>query len=99
MATDNPAYDPLKWQIVTDDNGFYCLHETDEDGRPGDLVAELYGDHSALIVSAPRLRSALIALLSIAGTPVTSRQTAVFAEARAALAASIEASRATEVQA
>ncbi len=85
MADASPQYQPLKWQIVTDDLGYQSIHETDEDGRPGDLVAHVFGDHADLVASAPRRRSALVALLSVAGTPITDRQQAIFDEARAAL--------------
>lgn len=80
-------YQPLVWQIVTDDFGFQALHETNEDGGAGDLIALIYNDdHSALLLNAPRLLLALGQLIAIAGTPITARQEAVFAEARAALA-------------
>lgn len=79
-------YQPLVWQIVTDANGFGSIYETNEDGNPGDLVADVFGDHGALLVSAPRLRAALMQLLAIAGTPITATQEAIFAEARATLA-------------
>jgi hypothetical protein len=84
-------YEPLKWQLVRDDLGYGSIYETDEDGRPGDLVAHVFGDHEHLIGTAPRLRSALIQLLAIAGTPTTASQDAVFVEARNALGASIGA--------
>lgn len=80
-------YQPDAWQVVVDQLGYESIHETDEDGRPGDLVAHVYGDNVALVSSAPRLRKALTALLAIAGTPNTDSQGKVFAEARAALAA------------
>ncbi|MHA0335798.1 hypothetical protein [Sphingomonas aquatilis] len=80
-------YQPLAWQIVTDELGYGSIHETDEDGKPGDLVADVFGDHANLLVSAPRLLKALTALLSIAGTPVTERQAEIFAEARSAATA------------
>lgn len=80
------AYQPLAWQIVTDAKGFESIHETNEDGALGDLVADLFGDHGALLLAAPRLLVALVQLLSVAGTPITARQEAVFAEARAAIA-------------
>lgn len=78
-------YEPLHWQVVTDAQGFESIYETDEDGRPGDLVASVFGDNATLLVAAPRLRSALTQLLAIAGTPTTERQERVFGEARAAL--------------
>lgn len=81
-------YQPLAWQIVIDGLGYSSVHETDEDGKPGDLVAHTYGDHINLIAAAPRLRSALTSLLAIAGTPITDSQAAVFAEAREAIAVS-----------
>lgn len=79
-------YQPDAWQIVVDALGYPSIHETDEDGRPGDLVAHCFADNEKLIVNAPRLRSALAQLLAVAGTPITARQEAVFAEARAVLA-------------
>lgn len=79
-------YQPLKWQVVVDGLGYSSVHETDEDGKPGDLVAHTYGDHIELIAAAPSLRSALVDLLAIAGTPTTERQEQVFANARAAIA-------------
>lgn len=79
-------YQPLDWQIVRNDLGFESIHETDEDGAPGDLVAHVLGDHAPLVVAAPRLRSALMNLLAIAGSPITERQNAVFDEARAVIA-------------
>lgn len=79
-------YQPLAWQIVTDDLGYQSIHETDEDGNPGDLIAEVNGDHIMLLVNAAELRSALVDLLAIAGTPITDRQAAVFDAARAAAA-------------
>ena len=82
-------YQPDAWQVVVDHLGYESIHETDEDGSPGDLVAHVYGDNVALVSSAPRLRKALTALLSVAGTPITDSQGKVFAEARAALAASL----------
>lgn len=82
-------YQPLVWQIVTDELGYGSIHETDEDGKPGDLVADVFGDHASLLLSAPRLRFALIDLLAIAGTPITERQQAIFAEARRAIRDSI----------
>ena len=80
-------YQPLVWQIVTDELGYDSIHETDEDGKPGDLVADVFGDHANLLVSAPRLLKALTALLSVAGTPITASQAAIFAEARSAATA------------
>ena len=82
-------YRPDVWQVVVDQLGYESVYETDEDGRPGDLVAHVYGDNVALVTSAPRLRKALIALLAVAGTPITDSQSKVFAEARAAIAASL----------
>ncbi len=89
MATKPQAtgeYQSDVWQIVTDTLGYESIYETNEDGGPGDLVAHVFGDNAALIVAAPRLRKALQSLLVIAGTPVTDRQEAVFAEVRAVLA-------------
>lgn len=84
-AADTQEYQPLVWQITVDELGYQAIHETDEGGRPGDLVAEVFGDGAELIVNAPRLRRALLQLLTIAGTPVTDRQEAVFTEVRAVL--------------
>lgn len=81
------AYQSDAWQIVTDAKGFESIHETDEDGRPGDLVAHVFGDNAALVRAAPALARALRELLVIAGTPITARQEAVFANARAVLGA------------
>lgn len=93
MATEpgTGTYQPLAWQIEIDAFGYASIHETDEDGGSGDLVAQCFGDHEALLLSAPRLRSALIQLLAIAGSPITARQEAVFAEARAAIGQSVGA--------
>lgn len=85
--SETGKYEPLVWQIVTDPKGFQSVHETDEDGGPGDLVCNVYGDHASLIEAAPALRKALMSLLAIAGTPITERQEAAFAEARAILKA------------
>lgn len=90
-VTGSGEYEPLKWQLVRDDLGYGEIYETNEDGGPGDLVAHVFGDHEHLIATAPRLRSALIQLLAIAGTPITATQEAIVAEARNALAASISA--------
>lgn len=81
-------YEPFVWQIVKDRLGYDSVHETNEDGGPGDIVCDVYGDHASLIEAAPALRKALMGLLVIAGTPTTERQEAVFAEARAAIARS-----------
>lgn len=78
-------YEPMVWQIITDAKGFESIHETDEDGRPGDLVADVFGDSAALVVNAPRLRRALLQLLAVAGTPLTEKQQSVFDEAREVL--------------
>jgi len=51
-------YQPLKWQVVVDGLGYSSVHETDEDGKPGDLVAHTYGDHINLIGAAPALLAA-----------------------------------------
>jgi hypothetical protein len=77
------------WQVVTDGFGYESIHETNEDGRAGDLVAHVYGDNAALVCTAPRLRKSLIALLAVASPPLTDRQSKVLAEARAAIAASL----------
>jgi hypothetical protein len=90
-VTATGEYEPLKWQLVRDSLGYGEIYETNEDGGPGDLVASVYADHEHLIANAPRLRSALIQLLSIAGTPITAAQEAIIAEARNALAAGIGA--------
>jgi hypothetical protein len=90
-VTGTGAYEPLKWQLVRDSLGYGEVYETNEDGGTGDLVASVYSDHEHLIANAPRLRSVLIQLLAIAGTPLTAAQEAVFAEARDTLAASIGA--------
>lgn len=81
-------YQPLAWQIVTDGLGYQSIHETDEDGNPGDIVAEVNSDHIMLLANAAELRSALIDLLAIAGTPITDRQVAIFDAARAVAARS-----------
>ena len=81
-------YDASNWQVARDELGFDSIHETAEDGRPGDLVAHVFSNDEHLIALAPRLRSALIQLLAIAGTPITSSQAAVHAEARDAVKAS-----------
>jgi hypothetical protein len=88
MSVATGEYQPLVWQIVTDAKGFQSIHETNEDGQPGDLVANIFGDHAALLLAAPRLRATLIQLLAIAGTPITARQEAVFAEVRAVISES-----------
>lgn len=54
-------YQPLVWQIVTDKLGYPSIYETDEDGKPGDLVADVFGEHANLMVSAPDLLAALVA--------------------------------------
>lgn len=48
-------YEPLSWQVVTDAKGFEAIHETNEDGGPGDLVAHVFSDHASLISAAPDL--------------------------------------------
>ena len=48
-------YQPKVWQIVTDEKGFESIHETDEDGLPGDLVAHVFGDNARLIASATEM--------------------------------------------
>lgn len=58
-------YQPLAWQIVIDGLGYSSVHETDEDGKPGDLVAHTYGDHINLIVAAPRLLQSVAQLLRV----------------------------------
>lgn len=53
-------YEPLVWQPVFDAKGFGSIHETDEDGAPGDLIAEVFhSDHFNLMLAAPTLLSAL----------------------------------------
>lgn len=91
-APASGKYEPLRWQIERDQLGYDSISETDEDGRPGDLVAHVFSNHEHLVAAAPRLRSALIQILAVAGTPTTDSQKAVFAEARNALGASIGAS-------
>lgn len=54
------AYQSDAWQIVTDAKGFESIHETDEDGRPGDLVAHVFGDNAALVRAAPQLCNASV---------------------------------------
>lgn len=58
-------YQPMAWQIVSDASGL-SVHETDEDGKPGDLVADVWGGHSALIAAAPDLLQAAKTALNIA---------------------------------
>ena len=53
------AYDVGAWQIKVDALGYPSIYGTDEDGKPGDLVAHTFADHERLIVCAPDLLSAL----------------------------------------
>ncbi len=52
-------YQRDRWQIVVDPLGYPSIHETDEDGRPGDLVAHCFADRENLIAAAPDLLEAL----------------------------------------
>lgn len=52
------------WQFVISELGFEYIHETNEDGGPGDLVAEVYGDNASLIVAAPVMLAALRRVVS-----------------------------------
>jgi hypothetical protein len=47
------------WQIKVDGFGYPSIHDTDEDGNPGDLIAHTFADHEHLICSAPELLAAL----------------------------------------
>ncbi len=52
------------WQIKVDALGYPSIYGTDEDGRPGDLVAHCFADHEHLIRSAPELLAALKGVLA-----------------------------------
>ena len=86
MTSTQSPVDEMPWQIKVDAFGYPSIYGTNEDGGEGDLIAHCFADHEHLIRSAPELLSALTQLLAIAGTPITHRQEAVFAEARAAIA-------------
>lgn len=68
------------WQVAADKLGHQSIYETNEDGGPGDLVAQVYGDRAALIAATPELLeeleqqadgcSAIIGLLKGQGAPV-----------------------------
>jgi hypothetical protein len=68
--THLPAYRADLWQIVTDAKGFESIHETNEDGDPGDLVAHVFGDsdRTKLLRMAPQLLAALKRLTFAART-------------------------------
>lgn len=66
-------YEPLVWQIITGKQGYVSLHETDEDGNPGDLIAQVCNhDHLKLLAAAPDLLSALqsaVGAMEVLGHP------------------------------
>ncbi len=60
-------YQPLVWQIVTNEKGFQSLHETNEDGAPGDLIAHLFReDYAEALLALPEM---MATLKLIAATP------------------------------
>jgi hypothetical protein len=64
-VSGNGIYRADGWQIVTDDLGYDSIHETNENGGPGDLVCDVFGDskRSDLIAAAPDLYAALSDLI------------------------------------
>lgn len=83
---------PGPWTLsLTDDTTVLDADRREVCTASGDYDAEdewpVMEANAKLIAAAPRLLSALRNLLVIAGTPITERQEAVFAEARETLAA------------
>lgn len=68
---------PTPWELHPDERGYLNIHHPSEDGRTGDLVATVYQDeaHANLIKNAPRLLTAIKALIPFVLAEIEQRQT------------------------